>query len=92
MFGAILTKWRNQLSTETLALLAELKMYVHEEHICNDVVKKQLKCQCCDGNTGSDRVAEPTQALANDAPSAQIVINICTLLSRGREYTISQQT
>ncbi|KAG2360241.1 ribonuclease H-like domain-containing protein, partial [Suillus spraguei] len=32
MFGAILTKWRNWLSTETLTLLAELKMYVHEEH------------------------------------------------------------
>ncbi|KAG0707177.1 ribonuclease H-like domain-containing protein, partial [Suillus ampliporus] len=42
MFGAILTKWRNRLSTETLTLLAELKMYVHEEHVRNDVVKKRL--------------------------------------------------
>ncbi|KAG1745016.1 uncharacterized protein EDB91DRAFT_1011904, partial [Suillus paluster] len=43
MFGMILTKWRNRLSTETLTLLAELKMYVHEEHVCNDVVKKRLQ-------------------------------------------------
>ncbi|KAG2145420.1 uncharacterized protein EDB93DRAFT_1287455 [Suillus bovinus] len=48
VFGAILMKWRNWLSTETLTLLAELKMYVHEEHVRNNVIKKQLKCQYCD--------------------------------------------
>ncbi|KAG1865765.1 hypothetical protein DFJ58DRAFT_150785 [Suillus subalutaceus] len=59
MFGAILTKWRNQLSTETLTLLAELKMYVHEEHVRNDVVKKRLRCRHC--NTEDTDKAEPTQ-------------------------------
>ncbi|KAG2158740.1 uncharacterized protein EDB93DRAFT_1245973 [Suillus bovinus] len=48
VFGAILMKWRNRLSTETLTLLAELKMYVHEEHVHNDVLKKRLKRQYCD--------------------------------------------
>jgi hypothetical protein len=33
---------------ETLTLLAKPKMYVHEEHVCNDVLKKRLKCQYCD--------------------------------------------
>ncbi|KIO10306.1 hypothetical protein M404DRAFT_95609, partial [Pisolithus tinctorius Marx 270] len=31
MFGEILTKWQNRLSTENLTALAELKMYVQEE-------------------------------------------------------------
>ncbi|KAG2344667.1 hypothetical protein BDR05DRAFT_860971, partial [Suillus weaverae] len=43
VFGAILMKWRNRLSTETLTLIAELKMYVHEEHTQNNVIKKRLK-------------------------------------------------
>ncbi|KAG1724135.1 hypothetical protein EDB19DRAFT_1915704 [Suillus lakei] len=61
IFGAILTKWRNQLSTETLTLLAELKMYVHEEHVHNNVIKKQLKHWYCDEK-------EPTEMLAvNDS-------------------------
>ncbi|KAG1727642.1 ribonuclease H-like domain-containing protein [Suillus paluster] len=61
MFGAILTKWRNRLSTEMLTLLAELKMYVHEEHVRNDVVKKQLQCRYCD--TEDTDKAEPTQVV-----------------------------
>ncbi|KIK77053.1 hypothetical protein PAXRUDRAFT_779199, partial [Paxillus rubicundulus Ve08.2h10] len=39
----ILTKWHNWLSMENLTCLAELKLYVHEEHICDDAVKKRLK-------------------------------------------------
>ncbi|KAG1893565.1 uncharacterized protein F5891DRAFT_962744 [Suillus fuscotomentosus] len=61
MFGAILTKWRNRLSTETLTLLAELKMYVHEEHVRNDVVKKRLQRRYCD--TEATDKAEPTQVV-----------------------------
>lgn len=57
VFGAILTKWRNQLSTETLMLLAELKMYVHEEHVRNNVIKKQLKCQYCDEKESAETQA-----------------------------------
>ena len=49
VFGAILTKWRNRLSTENLMLLAELKMYLHEEHIRAGSVKKRLKRRYCDG-------------------------------------------
>ncbi|KIJ14387.1 hypothetical protein PAXINDRAFT_40906, partial [Paxillus involutus ATCC 200175] len=43
VFGGILTKWRNWLSTENLTCLAELKMYVHEEHVRDEAVKKRLK-------------------------------------------------
>ncbi|KIK76837.1 hypothetical protein PAXRUDRAFT_168602, partial [Paxillus rubicundulus Ve08.2h10] len=43
VFGSILTKWHNRLSTKNLTRLAELKMYVHEEHVCNNTVKKHLK-------------------------------------------------
>ncbi|KAI9457904.1 hypothetical protein HD554DRAFT_2029816, partial [Boletus coccyginus] len=39
-FGGILTKWHNQLSMENLTCLAELKMYVHEEHVHDEAVKK----------------------------------------------------
>ncbi|KIK81256.1 hypothetical protein PAXRUDRAFT_71039, partial [Paxillus rubicundulus Ve08.2h10] len=45
VFGSILMKWRNQLSTKNLTRLAELKMYVHEEHVRNDAVKKHLNDQ-----------------------------------------------
>lgn len=55
------TKWRNRLSTETLTLLAELKMYVHEEHVRNDVVKKWLQRRYCD--TEATDKAEPTQVV-----------------------------
>ncbi|KAG6332976.1 hypothetical protein ID866_6113 [Astraeus odoratus] len=43
MFDRILTKWCNQLSTENLMHLTELDVYVHEEHIHGDVVKKYPK-------------------------------------------------
>ncbi|KIK97536.1 hypothetical protein PAXRUDRAFT_136129, partial [Paxillus rubicundulus Ve08.2h10] len=43
VFGGILTKWRNRLSTENLTRLAELKLYVHEEHVRDDAIKKRLK-------------------------------------------------
>ncbi|KIK93677.1 hypothetical protein PAXRUDRAFT_144559, partial [Paxillus rubicundulus Ve08.2h10] len=43
IFGGILTKWHNRLSTENLTRLAGLKMYVHEEHVCDEAVKKCLK-------------------------------------------------
>ncbi|KIK98489.1 hypothetical protein PAXRUDRAFT_126568, partial [Paxillus rubicundulus Ve08.2h10] len=43
VFGGILTKWHNRLSTENLTRLAELKLYVHEEHVRDDAVKKRLK-------------------------------------------------
>ncbi|KAG2096972.1 uncharacterized protein F5147DRAFT_778116 [Suillus discolor] len=49
------------LSTETLTLLAELKMYVHEEHVRNDVVKKRLQRRYCD--TEATDKAEPTQVV-----------------------------
>ncbi|KAI6145406.1 hypothetical protein BKA82DRAFT_4357460 [Pisolithus tinctorius] len=48
MFGEILTKWQNRLSTENLTALAELKMYVQEEHAHDQVVKKWLKHQGLD--------------------------------------------
>ncbi|KAG1904621.1 uncharacterized protein F5891DRAFT_1275575, partial [Suillus fuscotomentosus] len=48
-------------ATETLTLLAELKMYVHEEHVRNDVVKKWLQRRYCD--TEATDKAEPTQVV-----------------------------
>ncbi|KIJ19530.1 hypothetical protein PAXINDRAFT_68982, partial [Paxillus involutus ATCC 200175] len=48
VFGGILMKWHNQLSTENLIHLAELKMYVHKEHVRDDAVKKCLKCKYAD--------------------------------------------
>ncbi|KAF9220206.1 hypothetical protein BS17DRAFT_852627 [Gyrodon lividus] len=33
---------------ENLTCLAELKLYVHKEHICDDAVKKRLKCNHAD--------------------------------------------
>lgn len=48
VFGSILTKWRNRLSTENLTRIAELKLYVHEEHICANTVKQRLKRQYAD--------------------------------------------
>jgi hypothetical protein len=62
IFGAILTKWRNQLSTENLMLLAELKMYLHEEHARAGSVKKHLKWCYCDGPNNDPEVNQPSGA------------------------------
>ncbi|KAG1727090.1 uncharacterized protein EDB91DRAFT_1061303, partial [Suillus paluster] len=51
IFGAILTKWQNWLSTQNLMLLAELKMHLHEEHIHTGAVRKCLKWCYCENPT-----------------------------------------
>ncbi|KAF9220023.1 hypothetical protein BS17DRAFT_810809 [Gyrodon lividus] len=48
VFGGISTQWRNRLSMENLTRLAELKLYVHKEHVRDDAVKKRLKCKHAD--------------------------------------------
>ncbi|KAG2033154.1 hypothetical protein BDR03DRAFT_1014523 [Suillus americanus] len=51
IFGAILTKWRNWPSTQNLMLLAELKMYLHEEHVHMGSVRKRLNWHYCQNTT-----------------------------------------
>jgi hypothetical protein len=65
VFGGILTKWRNRLSTENLTRLAELKMYVHEEHVRDDAVKKRLKRKY------ADVVEETAPGTSNQAQASQ---------------------
>jgi len=62
VFGGILTKWRNRLTTKNLTRLAELKLYVHEEHVHDNAVKNRLKRQHADvaeDKPGSATVAGP---------------------------------
>ncbi|KAG1722170.1 uncharacterized protein EDB91DRAFT_1064023, partial [Suillus paluster] len=51
IFSAILTKWQDQLSTQNLMLLAELKMYLHKEHVHKESVRKWLKRRYCQNTT-----------------------------------------
>lgn len=43
VFGTILTKLRTRLGNETLLSLAELKLYLREEHLQANAVKNRLK-------------------------------------------------
>ncbi|KAH9068124.1 hypothetical protein EDB83DRAFT_2518857 [Lactarius deliciosus] len=43
MFGNTLTKLRNRLGIKTLTSLAELKMHIRDEHLCNKETKEHMK-------------------------------------------------
>ncbi|KAG2041579.1 hypothetical protein BDR03DRAFT_979518 [Suillus americanus] len=71
IFGAILTKWQNRLSTQNLMLLAELKMYLHEEHVHTGSVRKRLKQRYCQNTTSEvNQSAESSCVTAEDDADA----------------------
>jgi hypothetical protein len=49
-------------TTENLMLLAELKMYLHEEHARAGSVKQRLKRRYCDGPNNDPEVNQPSGA------------------------------
>ncbi|KIO01102.1 hypothetical protein M404DRAFT_29060 [Pisolithus tinctorius Marx 270] len=75
MFGGILTKWQNHLLTENLTALAELKMYVQEEHACDQVVKKWLKHQYAEEPTGASTAGESQPTLRGSGESPLSAVN-----------------
>jgi len=73
VFGGILTKWRNQLTTKNLTHLAELKLYVHEEHVHDNVVKHCLKHQHAD--VTEDKAGSKPATIASAATSEAAATN-----------------
>jgi hypothetical protein len=43
VFGNMLTKFRNRLRNKTLTSLAELKMHIRDEHVCEGEMMKHMK-------------------------------------------------
>ena len=84
VFGGILTKWRNRLSTENLTRLAELKLYVHEEHVRDDAVKHRLKHQYAD--VIKDKSESATMTVAAGSATLEAVQDDSDLTSEGFEW------
>ncbi|KAG1852575.1 hypothetical protein C8R48DRAFT_777396 [Suillus tomentosus] len=71
IFGAILMKWQDWLSTQNLMLLAELKMYLHKEHFRARSVRKHLKrCYCQNTTSEVNQSAESSCVTAEDDADA----------------------
>ncbi|KAF7794103.1 hypothetical protein EIP86_005233, partial [Pleurotus ostreatoroseus] len=83
-FGTILTKLRSRLGNQTLLSLAELKMYIRDEHLRNGDIKQRLKRHLgaspadADANTpaactGASPTEADIEADANDADEGDIL-------------------
>ena len=76
MFGTILTRLRTRLGNNALLNLAELKLYLREEHLQAKTVKTRLK-RSFSAALGEDSVAasELSSPIIISSPSTDIVID-----------------
>jgi hypothetical protein len=82
VFGTILTRLRTRLGNKALVTLAELKLYLREEHLQAHAVKKQLKRSFgasfnddAPANAMPVVIGESTVSEASDGPAIEGIIH-----------------